>query len=167
MPCFFIRLAGCNLRCSYCDAKYTYEEEGVEQTLEELLEEKAREYEVSRSTYALPIRDRSDLKEISKVLKRGVTDVYIMRRDFPKYFMKDDLEKKDSLEIRDLVSLVIDYVKQLERPSQPKLKLKRLTKYLDNITAYHNGVIKSGDEKGKDIGTVVAGSATVDAPAIT
>ncbi len=26
LPCLFIRLAGCNLRCSYCDAKYTYEE---------------------------------------------------------------------------------------------------------------------------------------------
>ncbi len=23
--CFFIRLAGCNLRCSYCDTKYAYE----------------------------------------------------------------------------------------------------------------------------------------------
>jgi 7-carboxy-7-deazaguanine synthase len=27
-PCFFIRLADCNLRCSYCDARYAYEEEG-------------------------------------------------------------------------------------------------------------------------------------------
>ena len=38
MPCVFIRLAGCNLRCSYCDAKYTYEEKGFEQTLEDLLD---------------------------------------------------------------------------------------------------------------------------------
>ncbi len=36
-PCLFIRLAGCNLRCTYCDARYTYEEEGERKTLDELL----------------------------------------------------------------------------------------------------------------------------------
>lgn len=28
LPCLFIRLAGCNLRCTFCDARYTWEEEG-------------------------------------------------------------------------------------------------------------------------------------------
>lgn len=36
-PCLFIRLAGCNLRCSYCDARYTYEEEGSATGLVEIL----------------------------------------------------------------------------------------------------------------------------------
>lgn len=38
LPCVFIRLAGCNLRCRYCDAKYTYEEPGAEKTMAELLD---------------------------------------------------------------------------------------------------------------------------------
>ena len=37
-PCVFIRVAGCNLRCSFCDARYTYEEDGVETTIADLLE---------------------------------------------------------------------------------------------------------------------------------
>ena len=37
LPCVFIRLAGCNLRCHYCDARYTFEEVGQRQSLAELL----------------------------------------------------------------------------------------------------------------------------------
>ncbi len=36
-PCVFIRLSGCNLRCNYCDARYTYEEEGALKSIPELL----------------------------------------------------------------------------------------------------------------------------------
>jgi 7-carboxy-7-deazaguanine synthase len=36
-PCLFIRLAGCNLRCTYCDAKYTYEETDLEMSLAEIV----------------------------------------------------------------------------------------------------------------------------------
>lgn len=37
-PCLFIRLAGCNLRCAYCDARYTYHEPGQRMTVSELLD---------------------------------------------------------------------------------------------------------------------------------
>ncbi|MDP2815496.1 MAG: radical SAM protein, partial [Rectinemataceae bacterium] len=41
-PCLFFRLSGCNLRCSYCDAKYTYEEPATPTPLSALLTEAAR-----------------------------------------------------------------------------------------------------------------------------
>lgn len=40
-PCIFIRMAGCNLRCLYCDTAYAYEA-GVERTLPDVLNEVAR-----------------------------------------------------------------------------------------------------------------------------
>ncbi len=37
MPCVFIRLAGCNLRCNYCDAAYTYEEESRQYSFQKII----------------------------------------------------------------------------------------------------------------------------------
>jgi len=38
-PCFFIRFAGCNLRCSYCDTRYAYEGESLTYPVSRILEE--------------------------------------------------------------------------------------------------------------------------------
>jgi 7-carboxy-7-deazaguanine synthase len=37
LPCVFIRLAGCNLRCSYCDAAYSYLEPATGMTIDSIL----------------------------------------------------------------------------------------------------------------------------------
>lgn len=36
-PCVFVRLAGCNLRCTYCDARYTYDEPGKLLSIDKIL----------------------------------------------------------------------------------------------------------------------------------
>jgi 7-carboxy-7-deazaguanine synthase len=37
-PAIFIRLQGCNLRCNFCDTKYTWEDGGVETTNKEIID---------------------------------------------------------------------------------------------------------------------------------
>lgn len=41
LPCIFVRLTACNLRCSYCDSAYAFTE-GKKQTLEEVVAEVRR-----------------------------------------------------------------------------------------------------------------------------
>ncbi|MFH1672540.1 MAG: radical SAM protein [Pseudomonadota bacterium] len=36
-PCVFVRLTGCNLRCSYCDTRYAYED-GREMKIDEIID---------------------------------------------------------------------------------------------------------------------------------
>lgn len=38
LPCVFIRLSGCNLRCSYCDSLYAVEEKGRVMAFDEILD---------------------------------------------------------------------------------------------------------------------------------
>ena len=37
LPCLFVRLAGCNLRCVYCDASYTWDETGKPMTVADIV----------------------------------------------------------------------------------------------------------------------------------
>jgi len=37
LPCLFVRLSGCNLRCAYCDASYAWQEAGTPMAVAEIL----------------------------------------------------------------------------------------------------------------------------------
>jgi 7-carboxy-7-deazaguanine synthase len=61
-PCIFVRLAGCNLRCTYCDARYSYEEPGNFQGINELLAAIDR----------LPAAERVEITGGEPLLQEGV-----------------------------------------------------------------------------------------------
>ncbi len=68
LPCIFIRLAGCNLRCKYCDTTYAYESE-FSLSISEILEEikKFGPVKLVEVTGGEPLLQK-DTKELLKVL---------------------------------------------------------------------------------------------------
>jgi 7-carboxy-7-deazaguanine synthase len=73
-PCFFIRLAGCNLRCTYCDARYTYEEPGSSYSVESLLAETKRYPDVLvEITGGEPLLQEGIYPLLDKLLQNGRT----------------------------------------------------------------------------------------------
>jgi 7-carboxy-7-deazaguanine synthase len=62
IPAYFIRFAGCNLRCSFCDSKYTWTEAGEEISLKDLIKD-ANKYKHIVITGGEPLLQK-DLKEL-------------------------------------------------------------------------------------------------------
>ncbi len=69
MPCFFLRLSGCNLRCSWCDTKYSFEN-GTERSADDIVKEIA----ASRLQYVCvtggePLIQKEELIPLLEILK--------------------------------------------------------------------------------------------------
>lgn len=72
-PCVFIRLTGCNLRCSYCDTTYAYEDGDVHSV--EAILNKAAAYQcpLVEITGGEPLLQAETPVLIGKLLDRGYT----------------------------------------------------------------------------------------------
>jgi 7-carboxy-7-deazaguanine synthase len=72
VPCTFIRMTGCNLRCSYCDTTYAYYE-GRELSIEEILGQVKRAgINLVEITGGEPLLQR----EVYPIIKRLIKDGY-------------------------------------------------------------------------------------------
>jgi len=68
IPCTFIRLSGCNLRCSYCDTTYSYEE-GTEMSVESIVERVSGEgLRLVEITGGEPLLQPEEVLELAKRL---------------------------------------------------------------------------------------------------
>jgi 7-carboxy-7-deazaguanine synthase len=73
LPCIFVRLTACDLRCSYCDSAYAFKE-GRKQSLTEIQEEVRKLAKPFRTESSPPARLRLPLVELTggePLLQRG------------------------------------------------------------------------------------------------
>lgn len=76
IPCVFIRLTGCNLRCSYCDTTYAYDEGAVILLNEIIRRVKAYECRNVCITGGEPLL-QENIKKLINLLKKNQFNVYI------------------------------------------------------------------------------------------
>ena len=70
-PCTFIRLTGCNLRCSYCDTRYAYDE-GMELAIEDIMEQvSGHACPLVEITGGEPLLQEDTLSLISNLIDKG------------------------------------------------------------------------------------------------
>lgn len=68
VPCTFVRLSGCNLRCSYCDTTYSYEE-GTEMSIDQIMDRVSEEgLRLVEITGGEPLLQHAEVAELTKRL---------------------------------------------------------------------------------------------------
>ncbi|MFQ5673364.1 MAG: radical SAM protein [Nitrospinales bacterium] len=92
LPCVFVRLTGCNLRCGYCDTAYAFYR-GRDMSIEEIVAEvEAHQTQLVEITGGEPLLQREVYDLMDSLLRKGCTVM---------------LETGGSLPIRDVPAQVI------------------------------------------------------------
>jgi len=118
VPCFFIRLSGCNLRCRYCDTKYAWnegEEISIDSIVKEAIESEARWVTI---TGGEPLLQLSELDKLVIELKSLGFRVAI--------------ETNASIELSNVIREIVDLVIASPKlpsfnPDYPGMKLKKIS----------------------------------------
>ncbi|RLC08986.1 MAG: 7-carboxy-7-deazaguanine synthase [Deltaproteobacteria bacterium] len=72
LPCVFVRLTGCNLRCSYCDTRYAYDE-GVEMPIREIVDAvSSHQCPLIEITGGEPLLQKETPRLISRLLEKNL-----------------------------------------------------------------------------------------------
>lgn len=71
LPTYFVRLAGCNLRCSYCDTKYSYGQGETKPISQIVAEIKKQPYKLICITGGEPLLQKRAKELVAMLLKMG------------------------------------------------------------------------------------------------
>ena len=127
-PTTFVRLAGCNLRCPWCDTKYAYDVDKFPDISPQKIAEKVKKYKQHNVaiTGGEPL-----LKENIEELKD------LVRRLYPytiSIFTNGTMDVSNLGEVRDQVSLVVDYKLKSAKPIVPFLKTNLIgLRFIDDL----------------------------------
>ncbi|MDP8314030.1 MAG: radical SAM protein [Candidatus Celaenobacter antarcticus] len=96
LPCIFVRLAGCNLRCTYCDTKYAYEPEFT-LSVEGIIKEVEKYYPVKlvEITGGEPLLQKESVELMKLLVKKEYTVL---------------LETNNSISLKDVPDQVIKII---------------------------------------------------------
>ena len=158
-PATFIRLAGCNLRCTYCDTTYALfgEEtpcEYTEMTIEEIVSKVNRNYNRVTLTGGEPLVHKDSVKLIKKLMDigcevtietNGAADITNIPRDDKLFFtidyklpssgMDDKMIWDNFLNLKpcDVIKFVVGRDEDIELMIETVKKLRKLYKEMPHI----------------------------------
>ena len=93
IPATFVRVSGCNLRCEYCDTKYSYNEEFESMKGEDVLQKvKSYKNKIVVCTGGEPLLEKDNARLLPLMLSKEGFDVYIETNGSVCLYEEEELE---------------------------------------------------------------------------